>query len=914
MPPPPLPEKLGNYRVLGEIGRGGMGSVYAAVRVDDAFKKRVAIKVMRRGLDTEDMLARFELERQVLGAISHPNIARVFDAGVTPDGRPYFVMELVEGKPIDRYCDEHNLSLQARLELFRKVCAAVHVAHQNLVVHRDIKPANILVTKDGEPKLLDFGIAKLLNPEMAAIDPMTRPDQRLLTYEYASPEQVTGDPITTASDVYALGVLLYELLTGHRPYQIERRVHEEAVRVICSTEPARPSTAVSRAVTVRGPGDSVRTITGEEIARRREMQLARLKRRLSGDLDNIILMAMRKTPHRRYKSAEDLASDIERHLSGMTVVARPPTWDYRAGKFIRRHRGAVAAAAVVAAALVGGLAATTWQWRTAEAERARAEAAEAGLAERVEQLRRMAGAFDEVERDLDTTEAATAARVALSRAVVRTLEELAPAFEGDATLRLELAAGYRRAGRLAVGPVGRAGEALTHLRRADELIGALDADDAEVRLERASIDYELSRALERAGQPDEAGERAASAAEGALGVADASDDPAAARRLAGDALEQLAFIRQTRGDLGGANEAARRGIELWLDLAEREPGDADNRLGLAMAYERLGRIAVAESDQEGALAAYGRALASAEGVADADPTNGEAVRRAAMLSMRRAYPLIALGRFEEAQASFARAQSLLEGTFSADPLNGRAFQELAQSYEGAGDAWFGAGDWERALSAYRAFLSRAEAAVERDPASRQRQRMVALAHKKIADTQRRLGDDEAAVAAFRTALAMNLGLLDADPENQMVLSDVVWIGYYLGGALGRLGDEPGAARAYLRGHEAGERIVMPGPYGWVRAVAGECTRAVGREAVGAGDGGRAVSLFARAQELYPRGTWEALRDEAAAFRLTGDGEAEGNRLRRAIAAVDGLDEVGEDARAAREAMTSRLSELGGGDG
>lgn len=914
-PPSPLPEKLGGYRVLGEIGRGGMGSVYSAVRVDDSFRKRVAIKVMRRGLDTEDMLARFELERQVLGAISHPNIARVFDAGVTPDGRPYFVMELVEGRPIDRYCDEHNLPLPARLELFRKVCGAVHVAHQNLVVHRDIKPANILVTQEGEPKLLDFGIAKLLNPEMAAIDPMTRPDQRLLTYEYASPEQVTGDPITTASDVYALGVLLYELLTGHRPYQIERRVHEEAVRVICSTEPERPSTAVSRAVTVRGPGDTVRTISGEEIARRREMQLARLKRRLSGDLDNIILMAMRKTPNRRYKSAEDLSSDIGRHLSGMTVVARSPTWDYRAGKFIRRHRAPVAAAALIAIALLAGLSAMTWQWRKAEAERARAEAAEAGLFERVEQLRRMAGAFDEIERDLDRTGASTAARLGLSRAVVRTLEGLRPAFEGDPTLRLELAAGYRRAGRLAAGPIRQAKDAMASLRRADELAGTLDAGQPGVRLERASIDLELSRVLERAGQPEEAALRAQSAAEGALAYADASDDPGAARRLAAEALDQLAFIRLTRGDLDDADRAAQRSLDLRLDLAERDPNEAENRLGLVMAYETVGRIAESRGDPERAIGAYDRAIALARGIVEADPGHGEALRRAAVLYTRRGYPLSALQRFDDAQASFARAQGILEGLLAEDPFNGRSFEELAQTYEGAGDAWFGARDWDRALRAYRAFLSRAETALERDPANRQRARMVALAHKKAADTLRRRGDDPAAAEAFRTALAMNLDLLDADPSNRALLSDVLWIGYYLGGVLQRLGDEPGAERAYSRGFEAGERLESMAGFEWPLPVfAGGCARGVARGAVRAGDGARAVALYARAQQLHPRETWEPLRDEAAAFRLLGDPEAEADRLRRAIAAVDGLEELGDDARAARDAMASRLEELTAGDG
>ncbi|MDQ6666022.1 MAG: serine/threonine protein kinase [Acidobacteriota bacterium] len=256
------PERLGPYQLVREIGNGGMGTVYLGVRSDDEYRKRVAVKAIKRGMDTEAIVRRFRRERQVLAALDHPNIARLLDGGTSAAGLPYFVMEYVEGLPIDRYCEEQKLSVDDRLKLFRIVCGAVHFAHKNLVVHRDIKPGNILVTSGGTPKLLDFGVSKLLNPEMsfATID---SGDQalRLMTPEYASPEQVRGEPITTASDVYSLGVLLYELLTGHRPYRIVTRSPEEIFRRVCEQQPEPPSSIVTRVE---------ETITPESVSATRE--------------------------------------------------------------------------------------------------------------------------------------------------------------------------------------------------------------------------------------------------------------------------------------------------------------------------------------------------------------------------------------------------------------------------------------------------------------------------------------------------------------------------------------------------------------------------------------------------------------------------------------------------------------------
>lgn len=354
------PDTVGPYKIRGAIGRGGMGTVYKASHDSDPSRKLVAVKLIRRGMDTDDLLQRFAVERQVLSGLDHPNIARFFEAGETEDGRPYFVMEYVESQPITAYCDANNLSISKRLELFRKVCAAVHHAHTNLVVHRDLKPENIVVTPAGEPKLLDFGIAKLLNPNLAVAAAVTGPAVRLMTPEYASPEQVKGDPISTLSDVYSLGVLLYELLSGHRPYHLATRLEEEIIRVICDSVPDRPSTVVTRAESIRQKDGSSREIDPQTIAERRGGRPDTLRRALSGDLDDIVLQAMSKAPVERYPSAMEMSEDLSRYLRGDPVKARRAKRRalYVARKFVRRHRTVVAAtsAATVAVVSFGGIA------------------------------------------------------------------------------------------------------------------------------------------------------------------------------------------------------------------------------------------------------------------------------------------------------------------------------------------------------------------------------------------------------------------------------------------------------------------------------------------------------------------------------------------------------------------------------
>lgn len=375
-------QTVGRYRIIREIGRGGMGAVFLAERSDGEFQQRLALKIVRRSFADSDLARRFRQERQILASLNHPNIARLLDGGVSTDDEPFLAMEYVEGVRIDEYCDVNSLSIEERLNLFLAVCQGVSYAHQNLVVHRDIKPSNILVTDEGVPKLLDFGIAKLINPEAEGAAAETVTGLRAMTPDYASPEQVRGLSVTTATDVYSLGVLLYELLTGHRPHRLKNRSTDEIVRVICEEEPERPS-VVSRRQTEVGrkySGDDADLPTDSGRPARHA------NRQFKGDLDNIVLMAMRKEPQRRYASVTQFAEDVRGYLEGRPVLAHKDTFAYRGAKFVRRHKASAAAVVLVALALVGGIVATAWQARrataqariaAAERDRARIEAAKA---------------------------------------------------------------------------------------------------------------------------------------------------------------------------------------------------------------------------------------------------------------------------------------------------------------------------------------------------------------------------------------------------------------------------------------------------------------------------------------------------------------------------------------------------------
>jgi serine/threonine protein kinase len=353
--------QIENYLVLEKIGAGGMGAVYLAERLNSDFKQKVALKIIKRGMDTEAILKRFATERKILSRLKHQNIALLLDGGVSGEGLPFFAMEFIAGKPLNQFCDERNLDPKARLEIFQRICAAVEHAHQNLVVHRDLKPSNVMVTDDGTPKLLDFGIAKLLSDEETDA---TATQGRIFTPEYASPEQILGNSVTTATDVYSLGVILYELLSGHRPFETKGKSFEEIIRSVCDTEPAPPSSAAIRDFRSGTPDSNTRAKfrsgeTGDQNGETGPRSRIPDPKFLKGDLDNIILKALRKEPAGRYGSAQRFSDDIARYLSGLPVSARPQTFKYRFEKYFKRHRVGVLAAALVLLSLVGGISVAT---------------------------------------------------------------------------------------------------------------------------------------------------------------------------------------------------------------------------------------------------------------------------------------------------------------------------------------------------------------------------------------------------------------------------------------------------------------------------------------------------------------------------------------------------------------------------
>lgn len=467
-----IPDQIAGYKVLKKLGDGGTSTVYLA-EVDG---EKAALKLLRRGFEeSEYARKRFEAEQKILASLNHPDIAQLIGGGVTEQGDLFVIMEYVDGVPIDVWCNRTRLVIDERIELFQRVCRAVHYAHQNLVVHRDIKPDNILVTKNGDVKLIDFGIAKLLEPDGSDSELFhTRTGMHVMTPEFASPEQVCGKPITTASDIYSLGVLLYLLLSGRRPYEFRTASMLEIERIVCKTEPAKPS--------------EMALSGSEQVAQLRNMDKARLSKNLKGDLDRIVLMAMWKDPARRYSSALSFADDLQAYLNGEPVDARTPTLRYRARKFIARHRWAVAAAAVAFLSLTGGLAGTLWQAHIANQNAAQAEL----QAERAEQV---AAFLAEMFEESDPTKAkdgSTTAREMLDRGFEKVQTEL----EGQPAVQAQM--------------LGIIGKVYNNLGLYDQALPALEQAVLQYRnIDESSTEYvsvllELANLQYRMGQLDQA--------------------------------------------------------------------------------------------------------------------------------------------------------------------------------------------------------------------------------------------------------------------------------------------------------------------------------------------------------------------------------------------------------------------------
>lgn len=710
---PTTGNRVGPYRIERELGHGGMGNVFLAVRDDDEYQKQVAIKVVRDGLRSRELLRRFRNERQILANLDHPNIARLLDGGTTEAGLPYVVMEYADGEPIDSYCDRHRLSITERLNLFRSICSAVHHAHQNLIVHRDLKPSNILVTTDGTLKLLDFGIAKLLNPEPTKdMEPLTRTNLRLMTPEYASPEQVRGLPITTASDVYALGVVLYELLTGQRPYQFKSYTASEMERIICEQEPRKPSIAVTHGEegpeAEDGPGKSA---GADALSRKRGSTTDKLRRQLHGDLDNIVLKAMRKDSARRYASVEQFSEDIRRYLAGLPVVARGDSFRYRTQKFVGRHRIGLLASSVVVL-LVAALILFYTLRLASERDRARIEAAKA---EKVSEF--LAGLFEVSDPSHSRGQTITA-RELLKRGADRIETELAD--QPDVQARMMDLMGNVHIG------LGLYNEAALLLERALEI---------RLRL-HGEVHTEVARTL-----------------------------------------NALSVVNRLRGDYPAARSLAARGLEIERRLHGQEHAEvAHSMADLAEVLRVQGEVVEAESLYREALAMRRRLLGEEHGdVADTknnlaltifargDFTGAAAMHREALDLRRRlfgemhpdvvnsydnlAMVLTALGELDEAERLGREALRLNRALLGEnEPRTVRVRARLARTLFVRGDLGAGEQLARQSLDAFREQLG------DQHP-------YVAQSLNDVAEMRYAAGDRTEAETLYRQALALRRRLL-----------------------------------------------------------------------------------------------------------------------------------------------------------
>jgi serine/threonine protein kinase len=745
--------QIGAYEIVRELGRGGMGAVYLARRVDGVFEKEVAIKILKRGTDTDDILGRFSAERQILARLNHPNIARLFDGGTSEDGLPYFVMEYVDGIPITQFAREKNLSLTERLKLFGVVCGAVGYAHQNLVVHRDIKPGNVLVTKDKALSLLDFGIAKLLQDADSEQEAATLTIQRVLTPEYASPEQVKGEPVTTLSDVYSLGVVLYELLTGERPYKFKHRSPDEISRAICEQEPERPSTALTRAF---------ERIDGAE----------KTGRQLRGDLDNIVLKALRKEPNRRYASVDQFAEDIRRHLEGLPVRARKDTAAYRASKFAQRHKVGVATAVVLALALIGGTIAIA-----REAQLAR---------QRFNEARELAHSvlFDYHDA-IAALPGSTSVRERLVKDALTYLARLSQTAGNDVSLLREIAAAYEKVAAVQGGAtVSSRGTALS-------VSNLGNTQGARENLNKAlAIRQKVSR-LEPAN--------------------------ADARRELAYCFERIGVLYGTTGPPDKAVENLRKAAPLLEALLISKPADEDLQYTLVDNYEGMAKalgnpILPNLGDTKGALDYLSKAQPLIEKLVADHPEN--LGYRLYLAAHHNAYGWVlgsASGKLSEALEHGEKALAMFQQLTQAEPGNTLYQNQLIQQLSATGRIKLDMGDNNGALELFKRGLAMCEGLLAADPLDAYNRKSTALAYRNVAEASSASGDYATALSNFQKAEQIFSELVKEDPANADSQAKWAYVCLATSRTLGKTGTWNGAIVNADQGIKIAEALLKASP-------------------------------------------------------------------------------------------------------
>ena len=685
---PLVSRRIGSYRLVKELGRGGMATVYLGKRDDQQFSKDVAIKLIGSMTLSPVSRRRFEEERQILATLEHPNIARLLDGGVTEDGLQYIIMEYIEGLPIDEYCERKGLKLEERLKLFQTICSTVHFAHQHLVVHRDIKPGNILVTAEGVPKLLDFGIAKILDP---APDSALTPSPTLLpamTPQYASPEQLQGGIITTASDVYSLGVLLYELLSGARPYRLVGTTLGETLRIVCEQDPEKPSVAATRP-------------------------------ELRGDLDAIVLKAMRKEPRQRYTSAEEFSRDIGRYLSKWPVLARRGSYRYLLRKFVERHRFAVAASALVTVLTLAGLGGVIMESRVAMAERAKAE-------RRFNDVRRLANSviFEMHDRIADLPGSTTVRKLLVTRAL-EYLDSLAKEAQGDASLQLELAAAYIRVGDVQGGPSGA---------NLGDTKGAFTSYEKA----RSTLQAVLSRSPELT--------------QGRIRLAN----------LNGGLSDAYLFVR----DYTHAMETAKEELSGWEAIARQSHQDKESSYGMASAHFSVAKVLLASDKPNEALAEFQASLKIHEALLAASPQNANDQRNLA-LDHKYLCTVYENGDLAKAPEHCQLAVDLDEKRAAANPEDPEAKQDLGYSLSQSGTIYRKKGDLLAAFKSFDRSLIIRQMVADGDPQNVRARISLVYPHRALGGVLEDMGRLAEAMSQYRMAVRIGEALVAKYPADSL---------------------------------------------------------------------------------------------------------------------------------------------------
>lgn len=755
-------KRVGAYEIDRLIGRGGMGAVYVAHRADGTFDKQVAIKLIDLPLATDLFRERFRMERQILAGLNHPLIARLLDGGVTCDGEPFLVMEYVDGVPIHRFCEDHRLSVAERLLLFKSVCEAVQFAHQNFVVHRDLKPDNILVMEDGTPRLLDFGTAKLLSPSADGMgSEFTRQGFQSFTPQYASPEQVLGNPITTASDTYSLGVLLYLLLTDVLPYELKEFTTAEMVRVICEQPPRRP--------TLPGSGD----------------------KRIDADLEAILLKSLRKVPGERYLTAVQFALDVQAYLDGRTVSARRGTMRYRAGKFVRRHRIALFGAALVTTSLTAGVAGVVWQAKVADRERRRAVDTSAEMRQLSNSL------LYELDEAIKELPGSSGVQKLLITRVLDHLDRTSKSAAGDRLVQLDLANAYTRLGNIQGNPydqnLGDAAGALVSLDKAlviAQSLAASAARDNEALRALASVEQARSEVLWGVGKTPEAVESmlaATQAYERLVAERDATpaliSEAGAAYGTLGDELGQPGT--PSLGDLAGAIDAYRKDIRLDERALSLDPNFPRARRGLGIVQLKIGNVEI-ETDPARALEDYRLAEERFDALPESKQDGLSTLRIRANVVRKKATALRELGEYAQAIPLFDQALAIQKQIAAADPKDNRSLFDVyvdltqkAYDYEYAADPALEADPQKRrrdlalAIPLLKEAQSIAVQLLKQNPSNEDRKASLADVQVRLgtAETELQTSDDAEKLAA--TGLVTLTGLAAKHPDSVLTLDFAV---------------------------------------------------------------------------------------------------------------------------------------------